>query len=348
MPSFADLGVADELARVLADRGAVEPFPIQAATLPDAIAGRDVCGKAPTGSGKTLAFGVAAIMGVARYGKAKKHHPTGLILVPTRELATQVCNELRPLTDEWGMRVAPVFGGTGFGKQLDAIQRGLDIMVATPGRLEDLISRGDVHLDNVRMLVLDEADRMADMGFLPAVKRIADQTHDDRQTLLFSATLDGDVNVLIKRYQDDPVTHEVEVPEEDQGDVVHHWWSVEKDDRLGVTARLTAKHWPAIVFVRTRHGADRVARQIKRAGVDAVAIHGNRSQGQRERALEAFSSGKAAVIVATDVAARGIHVDNVALVVHFDPPNIDKDYICLLYTSPSPRDATLSRMPSSA
>ncbi|MCP5028612.1 MAG: DEAD/DEAH box helicase [Actinomycetia bacterium] len=323
-PSFVDLGVPSDLVRVLADRGATHPFPVQAATLPDALAGRDVCGKAPTGSGKTLAFGIATVVATDR---ARPNQPHALILVPTRELANQVRDELRPMADARDLTVAAVFGGTGYEKQLRALRKGVDIMVACPGRLEDLLQRGDVDLSRVTMLVVDEADRMADMGFLPAVKRIADLTSSDRQTLLFSATLDGDVDVLVKRYQHKPRRHEVVSSEDKQGDVDHRFWKVEREERVEVAAQLVDRHWPAIVFSRTKHGADRLTRQLKKAGVDAVPIHGNRSQGQRERALAEFTDGRAQALVATDVAARGIHVDNVGLVIHFDPPATDKDYV---------------------
>ncbi len=323
-PTFVDLGVPSDLARVLADRGATHPFPVQEATLPDALNGRDVCGKAPTGSGKTLAFGIATVAAIDR---ARPNQPHGLILVPTRELANQVRDELQPMAEARDLSVTAVFGGTGYEKQLRALRKGVDIMVACPGRLEDLLQRGDVDLGRVTMLVVDEADRMADMGFLPAVKRIADETSEDRQTLLFSATLDGDVDVLVKRYQHKPCRHEVAGTEDEQGEIDHRFWKVEREERVTLAARLVDRHWPAIVFSRTKHGADRLTRQLNKAGVDAVPIHGNRSQGQRERALKEFADGRAQALVATDVAARGIHVDNVGLVIHFDPPATDKDYV---------------------
>jgi superfamily II DNA/RNA helicase len=309
---------------VLARQEITTPFAIQAATIPDALAGRDVSGKAPTGSGKTLAFGLPL---VARVGKAKARKPRALVLVPTRELAAQVAKELRPLAGTRNRTVAAFYGGTGYGPQRDALRSGCEIVVACPGRLEDLIESGDVSLAEVDIVVLDEADRMADMGFLPSVKRLLDQVHPERQTLLFSATLDGDIDGIVRRYQRDPVLHELEVPEETKGDVTHHFWMIDRSERVAVTAALVQREWPAIVFCRTRHGADRLAKNLSKLGVDAVAIHGDRSQSQRDRALASFRSGKAQALIATDVAARGIHVDAVACVVHFDPPADEKDYV---------------------
>ena len=322
--TFADLGVPADLVAVLARNQRTTAFPIQEATLPDALAGADICGKAPTGSGKTLAFGIALAVHTRR---AEPRRPTALVLVPTRELANQVRDELVPLAQVRRLRVAAVFGGVGYGNQFDLLRKGVDILVACPGRLEDLVDNNHVRLDDVRMVVVDEADRMADMGFLPAVKRLLDRTNDERQTLLFSATLDGDVDVLVRRYQHRPLRHEVVSGEADRGDVRHLFWRTDRAGRVELTARLVAGHWPAIVFSRTKHGADRLTRQLAQYGVDAVAIHGNRSQGQRERALKAFADGHAQALVATDVAARGIHVDQVALVVHFDPAATDKDYV---------------------
>jgi superfamily II DNA/RNA helicase len=320
--TFAALGVPADVASRLAQRGITEPFPIQEATLPDAIAGRDVCGKAPTGSGKTLAFGIPL---VTRVGKAQPRKPRGLVLVPTRELANQVRDELVELAGPKGVRVLTVFGGVGFGGQVQALRRGVDVLVACPGRLADLVQQGEVDLGHVEVAVLDEADRMADMGFLPEVKRLLDRVKPDRQTLLFSATLDGDVDVLIKRYQRQPVRHEIHV-EEDAPQNRHLFWRVERSERLELTVQIVNAEWPAIVFTRTKHGADRLAKQLNKSGVAAVAIHGDRSQSQRERALAAFTAGKAQALVATDVAARGIHVDDVACVVHYDPPADEKDY----------------------
>jgi superfamily II DNA/RNA helicase len=324
MPSttFAALGVPAAVASRLEQRGITTPFPIQSATLPDALAGRDVCGKAPTGSGKTLAFGIPL---VTRTSKAQPRHPRGLVLVPTRELANQVSEELIALAGPNGARIMTVFGGVGFGGQIQALRRGVDILVACPGRLADLVRQGEVRLDAVELVVLDEADRMADMGFLPEVRRLLDTVRADRQTLLFSATLDGDVDVLIRNYQKSPARHEV-VVEDDAPQNRHIFWRAERSERQELTVAVVNAEWPAIVFTRTKHGADRLAKQLNKSGVASVAIHGDRSQAQRERALAAFTAGKAQVLVATDVAARGIHVDAVACVVHYDPPADEKDY----------------------
>jgi superfamily II DNA/RNA helicase len=322
-PTFAALGVPAHLCARLDELGITEPFPVQAATLPDALAGRDVCGKAPTGSGKTIAFGLPML---ARIERAAARRPKGLVLVPTRELASQVQEQLQALS--WGTKteVLAVYGGAGMDKQMRALAKGVEIVVATPGRLKDLLDRGSLRLDDVNLVVIDEADRMADMGFLPEVRRLLDKTNPKRQTMLFSATLDGDVDVLIRSYQTNPVHHEAHSIEE-QGEVTHRFWSVSHADRLQVATAIVERTWPAIVFSRTRHGAERLAKQLRKAGVRAEAIHGDRSQSQRERALSQFGRGDVHVLVATDVAARGIHVDNVACVLQFDPPGTDKDYV---------------------
>jgi len=323
MPSttFAELGVPAELVRTLRARGLVDAFEIQAMTVPDGLAGRDLCGRAPTGSGKTIAFGIPL---VARVGTARPKRPRGLVLVPTRELAAQVCGELEWLGAGRKLRVAAVYGGAGFGAQFKALRRGVDVLVACPGRLTDLIERREVDLDEVEMVVVDEADRMADMGFLPAVQALLDRTPDARQTLLFSATLDGAVDRLVQRYQRDPSRHLL--PEADQTAATHRFWEVDKADRVAVTAQIVTASGPTIVFCRTKHGADALTKKLGQAGTRSIAIHGNRSQGQRERALAAFADGKVDALVATDVAARGIHVDSVACVLHFDPPADFKDY----------------------
>jgi superfamily II DNA/RNA helicase len=248
------------------------------------------------------------------------------VLVPTRELAAQVTREVVLLTEPTGLRVTAVYGGTKYEPQRRALRRGADIVVATPGRLEDLVARRDIKLDDVDIVVVDEADRMADMGFLPAVRRILDATRPTRQTLLFSATLDGDVDVVIRRYQREPRFHDVTVSD-DGADVDHSFVHAAKEERVGLTARLVHRHDRAIVFCRTRHGADRLTRQLRTSGVTAVAIHGNRTQAQRQRALDDFAAGRAQALVATDVAARGIHVDAVGCVVHFDPAADAKDYL---------------------
>jgi superfamily II DNA/RNA helicase len=322
-PTFAALGVPARLCARLDELGIAEPFPVQAATIPDALAGRDVCGKAPTGSGKTIAFGLPLL---ARVGKARARRPRALVLVPTRELASQVQEQLQLLSAGSGLTVLAVYGGAGMQQQMKVLSRGAEVVVATPGRLKDLIDRGSLRLDEVDIVVVDEADRMADMGFLPEVKRLLDQVRADRQTLLFSATLDGDVDVLVKRYQRNPARHEAASMEE-QGEVTHRFWSVSHGERVAVATTFVERVWPAIVFTRTKHGADRLAKQLKKAGVRAEAIHGDRSQSQRERALSAFGRGQVHVLVATDVAARGIHVDGVAGVLQYDAPATDKDYV---------------------
>ncbi len=314
----------DDLADALTERGMTTAFAVQAATIPDALAGRDICGRAPTGSGKTLAFGIPALTNAP---KAKPGRPTALILSPTRELAEQIRQELLPLGKATRRFIHAVYGGVGYGPQIQALRKGVDILVACPGRLEDLIKGGNVTLADVSFVVVDEADRMADMGFLPVVKRLLDQTRDDRQTLLFSATLDGDIAELTRRYQNEPARHEVGEVEPDLDAMTHHFWSIRHEDRVDHTRDAVMAAGPTIVFTRTRHGADRLTRQLEKAGVKAEAIHGGRNQNQRSRALEAFSRGHAHALIATDVAARGIHVDGVACVVHFDPPEDDKTYL---------------------
>ena len=327
---FSDLGVPPALAAALEKQGIVNAFPIQAATLPDGLAGRDVCGKAPTGAGKTLAFGLAVLSQLAaapRVGRGDRRHPTALILVPTRELASQIEEVMAPLATVIGARVTSIYGGVGYPKQLAALRRGVDVLVACPGRLTDLVERGSVQLSHVDMVVVDEADRMADMGFLPVVRRLIDRTSASRQTLLFSATLDGPVDKLIRDYQHDPVRHDVVPTAADRGEVSHHFWRVESHDRVAVTTEVVSASGPAVVFCRTKRGADRLSDRLARSGLASAAIHGDRSQAQRERSLAAFRAGRLDVLVATDVAARGIHVDAVPLVVHFDPAADATDYV---------------------
>ena len=323
MPStFAQLGAPSYIVDALARRGIVEAFEIQEATLPDALAGRDVCGRAPTGSGKTLAFGIPLVANVER---AKSRHPRALVLAPTRELAEQISTELKTFAGR--ARVGTVYGGVGYKPQLTVLRKGVEILVACPGRLEDLIEQGAVRLSAVEHVVLDEADRMADMGFMPAVRRLLDQTPPGRKTLLFSATLDGDVAELTRRYQRKPARHEVGPSTPDIREATHLFWKVAKSDRAKATERAALEGAPTIVFCRTRHGADRLTRRLARGKLSAAAIHGGRTQNQRTRALDAFASGRIDVLVATDVAARGIHVDGVATVVHFDPPEDHKAYV---------------------
>ena len=321
-PTFARLGVPDSICRALTERGITQPFDIQTAVLADALAGRDICGRAPTGSGKTIAFGIPL---VANVGRARPHRPLALVLAPTRELADQIMMELRSFSG--GVCVAVVYGGVGYGNQVQSLRRGVDILVACPGRLEDLIEQGVVSLDAVEMVVVDEADRMADMGFIPAVRRLLDQTAPDPQTMLFSATLDGDVASLTRDYQHDPVRCEVGDETDDVISADHLFWTVARAGRIQVAADAISAAGPAIVFCRTRHGCDRLARQLERVGIVTAAIHGGRSQNQRTRALAAFSAGRVQALVATDVAARGIHVEGVGAVIHFDPPEDHKAYL---------------------
>jgi superfamily II DNA/RNA helicase len=322
--TFARLGLPGPIAEALASQGFTDPFPIQAATIPDALAGRDVCGMAPTGSGKTLAFGLPML---ARIPVAAPRRPRALILSPTRELAAQIRKDLAPFGKAAGRQVFAVYGGVRYPAQREWLDRGVDVLVATPGRLEDLIAQRFVDIRDVEIVAVDEADRMADMGFLPAVRRILDLTTPDRQTLLFSATLDGDVGVLIREYQVDPVRHDAVADSASQGETHHHFWAIERSEKVDTTAALVSGIGRSIVFTRTRHGADRLAKQLSKLGVDAIAIHGGRSQGQRNRALQRLSSGDDVTLIATDVAARGIHVDDVNCVVHYDPPNDHKDYV---------------------
>jgi superfamily II DNA/RNA helicase len=317
---FSNLGVSRALTAALEQQGIVSPFPIQKATLPDSLAGRDVCGKAPTGAGKTLAFGLAILSRLEAVPRAgRRRHPSALILVPTRELAVQIEGVMASLAGAIHAQVLSVYGGVGYGNQLAALRAGVDVLVACPGRLTDLVERGSVRLSHVDMVVIDEADRMADMGFLPAVRPLIDLTSPSRQTLLFSATLDGPVDKLIRDYQHDPVRHDVAPTDVDQGEVSHHFWRVDSHDRVAVTKDVVSAGGPAVVFCRTKRGADRLSGRLTRSGLASAAIHGDRSQSQRERSLAAFRAGRLDVLVATDVAARGIHVDGVPLVIHFDP-----------------------------
>ncbi|MCH7789005.1 MAG: DEAD/DEAH box helicase [Acidobacteria bacterium] len=324
MSSFSDLGVPSDVADALSLRGITDPFPIQVMALPPALAGEDVCGRAPTGSGKTLAFGIPL---ANRVGSARRGHPKALVLAPTRELAEQIRDEFRPLLKPRNRSVATFYGGVGFGPQLKALRQGVDVAVACPGRLMDLINKREMHLDEVEIVVIDEADRMADMGFLPEVRKILDQVRPDRQTMLFSATLDGDVDVLIRHYQHNPARCVVFAEESAVDLTTHHFVDTRREDRVGDTAQLIERHGSTIVFCRTKHGTDRVTRQLKKFGVKAVPIHGGRSQNQRNRALATFADGHAQALIATDVAARGIHVDDVGCVIHFDPAGDHKDYV---------------------
>lgn len=323
--TFTALGVPAPIASALSERGIERPFDVQALTIPDALAGRDVSGRASTGSGKTLAFGIPVVAGISRAGRRR---PTALILAPTRELAAQIHRELEPLAAAVSRRAYAVYGGVGEAPQRRRLDRGVDVLVACPGRLGDLVRQGAVALDAVEIVVVDEADRMSDMGFLPDVRRLLDLTPATRQTLLFSATLDGDVGVLSRCYQRAPVRHDVDDDRDDlTSNARHLFWSVEPTKRAEVAADLIPVAGPTIVFCRTRHGADRLAKRLTRDGVRTDAIHGGRSQNQRDRALAAFAVGDVDALIATDVAARGIHVDGVACVVHFDTPEDEKAYL---------------------
>ncbi len=324
MTDFRTLGVSDVVAKSLDSRGITGAFPIQELTIPDALAGRDVCGKAQTGSGKTLAFGIPAL---ERLGKAKPGQPLGLALVPTRELATQVCDELAPLGEVLDRTAVAIYGGAPIEKQIAKINKGVDLVVATPGRMIDLIERKEIDVSAIQVVIVDEADRMADMGFLPQLEWILRQVDTDHQTLLFSATLDGAVNTLIKRYQTDPVMHEVESKEVTVDQMLHRFIAVHQMDKPKVAAAISRGGNRTIMFTRTKHMADKLAIALDDEGVRAAAIHGDLRQSNRERALADFSAGKLQVMVATDVAARGIHVDEVDLVVHYDPPSDHKTYL---------------------
>ena len=313
---------------MLVQRGVTTPFPIQTATLPDALAGRDVLGRGRTGSGKTLAFAIPTVSALARSGAHRTAgRPRALVLVPTRELANQVADTIAPLAAALGQRITTVYGGVGQGRQVSALRGGIDVLIACPGRLEDLLGQGLVHLDAVEVTVLDEADHMADLGFLPAVRRLLDRTPAGTQRLLFSATLDGDVNVLVRRYLSDPVVHSVDPPVAPVSTMEHHVFTVEHADKPAVIRELASGQSRSLLFTRTKHAAKKLAKQLSAAGVPAVELHGNLSQGARERNLAVFSEGSARVLVATDIAARGIHVDGIGLVVHVDPPAEHKAYL---------------------
>lgn len=325
--SFADLGVPTDLVGVLADAGITTPTPIQAATLPDSLAGRDVLGRGRTGSGKTYAFLLPLVARLAGGAPATPGRPRALVLVPTRELALQVHASLEPLARAAGLSTRTVFGGVGFGPQTTALKRGVDVVVACPGRLEDLIGQGHCRLDRIEVAVLDEADHMADLGFLPGVRRLLGATPAGGQRLLFSATLDKAVDVLVRQFLDQPVVHEADSPQSPVRTMDHHVLRLAREHRLPTLVDLTSAPGRTVVFTRTKHGAKALARQLNKAGVPAVELHGNLGQGARTRNMEAFHSGKARALVATDIAARGIHVDDVTLVVHADPPAEHKAYL---------------------
>tara|TARA_B100001123_G_scaffold70481_1_gene78943 strand:- start:1295 stop:2461 length:1167 start_codon:yes stop_codon:yes gene_type:complete len=321
---FSELGIEKDLVEELNNQGITEPFEIQKITIPDILEGRDVCGKAKTGSGKTIAFGLPLVqlLPVSKPGK-----PTGLALVPTRELAIQVCKELEPLALKRDLMVRAIYGGSPIEKQIEALKKGVDFVVATPGRLIDLLERGNITVTSVEKIVIDEADRMADMGFMPQVEWILRQVEADHQTLLFSATLDGMVSGLISRYQDDPAMHEVDSREVTVSEMQHRFIAVHEMDQVKVAAAIINSSNKTIVFTKTRWGADKLASKLLKENVDAAAIHGDLRQSQREKALKDFTKGKIRSLVATDVAARGIHVDDVEAVIHYDPASDAKTYL---------------------
>ncbi|TLQ45035.1 DEAD/DEAH box helicase [Streptomyces marianii] len=324
--TFGDLGLPEGVVRKLAQNGVTVPFPIQAATIPDALAGKDILGRGRTGSGKTLSFGLPLLATLAG-GHTEKKKPRGVILTPTRELAMQVADALQPYGDVLGLKMKVVCGGTSMGNQIYALERGVDILVATPGRLRDIINRGACSLESVRIAVLDEADQMADLGFLPEVTELLDQIPEGGQRLLFSATLENEIDSLVKRYLVDPVTHEVDPSAGAVTTMTHHVLVVKPKDKAPVTAAIAARKGRTIIFVRTQLGADRVAEQLRDAGVRADALHGGMTQGARTRTLADFKDGYVNVLVATDVAARGIHVDGIDLVLNVDPAGDHKDYL---------------------
>ncbi|MGH3413912.1 MAG: DEAD/DEAH box helicase [Marmoricola sp.] len=326
-PSFTDLGVPARLADLLSGLGIETPTPIQSATLPDGLAGRDVLGRGRTGSGKTYAFCLPLVARLAHGPRARSGSPRALVLAPTRELVGQIEQALAPLARASGLTTRTVFGGVGQNPQVQALRRGTDIVIACPGRLEDLIGQGHCRLDDVEITVLDEADHMADLGFLPAVRRLLGQTPSDGQRLLFSATLDNAVDGLARKFLTDPRRHEADPARSTIDTMAHHVLHVRREQRVPVLVDLASAPGRTMVFTRTKHGAKALARQLNRSGVTAVELHGNLSQNARRRSMDAFHTGRATALVATDIAARGIHVDDVALVVHADPPTEHKAYL---------------------
>ncbi|ROS31075.1 DEAD/DEAH box helicase [Cellulomonas sp. PhB150] len=329
MTTFADLGVPAALVRSLTDQGITAPFPIQTATLPDSLAGTDVLGRGRTGSGKTLAFALPLVVRTAAArAKTAPRRPRALVLAPTRELASQIDATVAPLAKELGLTTTTIFGGVAQSRQVSALNAGVDIVIACPGRLEDLMKQRLISLDDVQITVLDEADHMADLGFLPVVKRLLDRTPTNGQRLLFSATLDNGVDVIIKRYLRSPVEHSVDSAASPVSTMTHHVLEVrDADTKKAVVQQLASGTGRRVLFMRTKHHAKKLAKQLTADGIPAVDLHGNLGQGARERNLEAFSSGAVKVLVATDIAARGIHIDDVELVIHVDPPAEHKAYL---------------------
>lgn len=327
-PSFADLGLPTPLVDELTSQGLIEPFPIQQATIADALAGRDTLGRGRTGSGKTLAFTLPLLARLLESNKPRENYaPRALILVPTRELANQVCDVLAPLARRLGMRTTTVYGGVGYPKQIEALRNGVDIVVACPGRFIDLMESGHVDLDAIEITVLDEADHMAELGFLEHVTQILSKTPRDGQRMLFSATLDRGIDKLVRKFLNNPVTHEVESNLEDEATMTHYFFNVSQANRFDVLQDLCAAPGRSLVFTRTKHGARKLTEALIKAGVPSVELHGDLSQNVRARNLAAFSGGKADTLVATDIAARGIHVDDIALVIHADPPEEHKAFL---------------------
>ncbi|MFD5079826.1 DEAD/DEAH box helicase [Streptomyces sp. NPDC058371] len=324
--SFSDLGLPEGVVRKLAQNGVTSPFPIQAATIPDALAGKDILGRGRTGSGKTLSFGLPLLTQLSG-GHTEKKKPRGIILTPTRELAMQVADALQPYGDVLGLKMKVVCGGTSMSNQMYALERGVDVLVATPGRLRDLINRGACSLANVQVAVLDEADQMSDLGFLPEVTELLDQIPGGGQRMLFSATMENEISTLVKRYLTNPVTHEVDSAQGNVTTMSHHILIVKPKDKAPVTAAIASRKGRTIIFVRTQLGADRIAEQLCESGVKADALHGGMTQGARTRVLEDFKKGYVNALVATDVAARGIHVDGIDLVLNVDPAGDHKDYL---------------------
>ncbi|WP_405807602.1 DEAD/DEAH box helicase [Streptomyces sp. NBC_00210] len=324
--TFGDLGLPEGVVRKLAQNGVTVPFPIQAATIPDALAGKDILGRGRTGSGKTLSFGLPLLATLAG-GHTEKKKPRGIILTPTRELAMQVADALQPYGDVLGLKMKVVCGGTSMGNQIYALERGVDILVATPGRLRDIINRGACSLANVQVAILDEADQMSDLGFLPEVTELLDQVPAGGQRMLFSATMENEIGTLVKRYLSNPVSHEVDSAQGNVTTMTHHVLVVKPKDKAPVTAAIAARKGRTIIFVRTQLGADRIAEQLQDTGVKADALHGGMTQGARTRVLEDFKKGYVNALVATDVAARGIHVDGIDLVLNVDPAGDHKDYL---------------------
>ncbi|MEV8565569.1 DEAD/DEAH box helicase [Streptomyces sp. NPDC051322] len=324
--TFGSLGLPDGIVRKLAQNGVTAPFPIQAATIPDALAGKDILGRGRTGSGKTLSFGLPMLATLSG-GHTEKKKPRGIILTPTRELAMQVADALQPYGDVLGLKMKVVCGGTSMSNQIYALERGVDILVATPGRLRDIINRGACSLADVQVAVLDEADQMSDLGFMPEVTELLDQIPGGGQRMLFSATMENEISTLVKRYLTNPVSHEVDSAQGNVSTMSHHVLVVKPKDKAPVTAAIAARKGRTIIFVRTQLGADRIAEQLAESGVKADALHGGMTQGARTRVLEDFKKGYVNALVATDVAARGIHVDGIDLVLNVDPAGDHKDYL---------------------